>query len=911
MSARGHLQVSFRTSETIPPPPRIGHSHFQPDPHPEEPMIPGASFLLADEDFYRPLAAGAPGRRYEPAIAPDGWTMRRFDVWTMWTPDGVRLPEQGWKVHVSATLTNSARVLDVVAGVCHQRRIPFKHLTGRNYFIGVHGKHSSRQQSGKFCAIYPSTPELAHATLEALSAEFQGISGPYVLTDRRYGDSECVSYRFGSFTSRSRVEADGTRTPLVVAVDGELVPDERRPEFVLPKGIADPFRLEPTASDTLDEQSGEVSFHGYTFEKVLQYSNAGGAYRARCADGRRVFIKEARAHNGYIADGSDAADRLAQEFLILRAIDALSPGLCPRPIALFRHWENTFLVTEFVAGKTLVAWAVEHTPVIRVGAPPATFAEFYRRCQDIVAQLRATLGRLHAAGYAFVDLSPRNVLIDEHDRARLVDFESAQRTSEPVRTLATPGFFPPQARDPELRAGIPAEHCDDYALAAIVQHLLFPLHETVLRNPQAAGHLLADLAEPAPVPEALRAEMTRFLPAPTARLPAPERLRADPLHHLADLRDRTADALIAMAGDAERAGTEPLFPTVPDGYQSNASCLAWGAAGVLHALRASGRPVPPAWTRRLRDDALAAPDTLPPGLAFGTAGIGWVLADLGEVDAAGELLRAAGSHPLLDRSATLGGGAAGLALGLMRHYRVTGDGTHLEHAASLLDRLPQGSALVPLLGADDASGLLSGRVGVALALYYLARLTGQDEPLDRGIALLREELVHALPYESGGIGFRVSTKDNRSMPYLATGSAGYARVAARYLTVRHVGELADVLERCLRTLGVRFTVSSGLFNGQAGFALTLAELAVLLDRPELRRQALGSALALVKHCIPHETGVRWLGQHNQRFSADLSSGSAGVLLALHQVLEPATDPLFTLDTGLPAPGAVAHARESQ
>src|SRR5689334_15431869 len=200
-------------------------------------MIPGVSFTLADEDFYRPLAAGAPGRRYEPAIALTGWTMRQFDVWTMWTPEGVRLPEQGWKVHVSATLANSARVLDVVAGVCHRRRIPFKHLTGRNYFIAVHGKHSSRPQSGKFCAIYPSAPELAHTTLEELSAELQGISGPYVLSDRRYRDSECVSYRFGSFTSRSRVEADGTHTPLVVAVDGELVPDERRPAFVLPKGI--------------------------------------------------------------------------------------------------------------------------------------------------------------------------------------------------------------------------------------------------------------------------------------------------------------------------------------------------------------------------------------------------------------------------------------------------------------------------------------------------------------------------------------------------------------------------------------------------------------------------------------------------------------------------------------------------
>jgi hypothetical protein len=40
--------------------------------------------------------------------------------------------------------------------------------------------------------------------------------------------------------------------------------------------------------------------HGYTFEKVLQHSNSGGAYRFRSEDGEPVFIKEAKAHNVFL-----------------------------------------------------------------------------------------------------------------------------------------------------------------------------------------------------------------------------------------------------------------------------------------------------------------------------------------------------------------------------------------------------------------------------------------------------------------------------------------------------------------------------------------------------------------------------------------------------------------------------------
>src|SRR5262249_19171454 len=67
-----------------------------------------------------------------------------------------------------------------------------------------------------------------------------------------------------------------------------------------------------------------------------------------------------------------------------------------------------------------------------------------------------------------------------------------------------------------------------------------------------------------------------------------------------------------------------------------------------------------------------------------------------------------------------------------------------------------------------------------LALYYLARFTGDAGALRRGRALLLAELEQSYP-DGSGLQFRISRKDRRVEPYLASGSAGFALVAGRYL----------------------------------------------------------------------------------------------------------------------------------
>ncbi len=858
------------------------------------------AYLVADPDYYQPWQTADPGPRYHPGPLPPGWTRQDSGAWTHWGPAGLLLPEQGWKVHVSSSLVNAQPVLMVVSAVCAEFGVSFKHLAGRRTFLLMHGKHAHRVQAGKFCALYPPTEQDALLLLRRLEAELSGIDGPFVLTDRRFGASACVSYRYGAFHSRTRTDADGHRVHSMSGTDGQDIDDQRLPKFHLPPGVSDPFRQE--AAEPGSKPASPVTLHGYTFDAVIRQSNAGGAYRFRSALGEPVFFKEAKAHNGYTEDGEDAKTRLNTEYLALRAISSREPGLCPRPVELFQHWEHSYLVTELVPGISLYRWMVTNHPALRIGPTAEAFAEYYRRSLALLDQLRAQLGRLHEIGFVFVDLSPSNVLVAD-DRVRLIDFEAVQPIQAVRQVMGTPGYRHP---DPESVVKGDARELDRYGLAALALLLLFPVHEIVERHPPALEHLQADLAELAPVEPRLWQWATRYRDrTEDCPLPTPHTVREDTVAALRRLAVRTADSLEAMG---EPDHPTRVYPTIPLGYRTNPRAVAAGTAGVLHALHRAGRECDPRVVRRLRDEALAEAATSAPGLLFGSAGIACVLAELGEVEAAGALLGAAERHPLNSTSATLAGGAAGTALGLLIQHRRTGEQRWLDAAQRLLLQIPDGDALDARLSPTRRSGLVGGRAGVALALYHLHRLTDDSRLFARGMRLLGQELAYAETVPGDGLQFKASHTDPRIYPYLFVGSAGQASVLSRYLAHRPDAEFetglpvraADVLERCLRACSIRFTALPGLFPGLAGLAVVLAGAGRRLGRPELVDAAFTSARGLFRYAIPRDAGVDWLGEPGVRLSAELWSGSAGILLAVHQLIDPAPSSLDLLDVHLPA-----------
>ncbi|MER7952435.1 class III lanthionine synthetase LanKC [Streptomyces sp. NPDC096079] len=847
-------------------------------------MLEGFGEALADREYYVPLPSVAdPGPRFVPREVPPGLRGSAQGIWTVWGGPRTGLTGQGWKIHVSARLDRAQHVLDTVAGICFSEGVPFKHLSARLFFLFLHHKHAARAQAGKFCAVYPPDTPTARRLLERLRDALDGEEGPYVLSDRRFRDSRTVHYRYGSFDgARDRLRADGTREGLIRDGAGREVVDARLPAFRLPAGITDPF-----VEEEEQPHAGPILIRDYEVTRAVRLSNAGGAYQARDRrTGRTVFLKEARAHNGLVFDGSDARQRLRHEYEVLRELHAAAPGVGPEPLEHFTEWEHDFLVTEYVAGQPLVGWLSRSSPLALADRTAGSVAAYYEACRRLLASLDASLGRLHAAGHRFGDLSLGNVLVTPSGGVRLVDFEAASALSAAPSGMGTPGFTPPPglrrtATDPLLQ--------DRYGASAVALAFLAPFHEIAEHAPANLALLRHDLADVAPPPD-LWQRATAFHRAEDrprdqdgpGRPPSPAELDADPRGCLARLAEQVTAGLLDAA-DAGRP--EWAFPPSPEAFRTNNVCLAYGTAGVVHALRRAGAPVPEEIGERLRRDALALRDALPPGLLVGSAGIARVLAGLGRLDEAVDLLRDADGHPLTASCGTLAGGRAGVGLGWLALHRQTGDGGDLERAAAAGDALLRTPDLPAVLGEHDARGLLHGRSGLALFLHRLARATGEARFLEAGRLLLHEELDRTFPLDDGALSLSDDARRTRAMPYLATGAAGLATALTRYVATAPDERCAVALPRLVAGIRVsRATKEAGLYRGLAGLAWFLTEHAELTGTAAARGDAVRAAAGLLKYAVPYRRGVRFLGAGSQRFTADLSSGGAGVLLALHRLL---------------------------
>ena len=850
---------------------------------------------LADPDYYQPPRRYRdPSPQLRPGQMPGSWRQSRLESWTIWSPPDVTAPAQGWKIHVSAMLERAGAVLEQVAAVCVAERVPFKHLATEFAFVYAHHKHGSRAQAGKFCSVYPSDEQQARRLLESLAQRLRDEDGPHILTDRRYRDSRTVHYRYGAFRPLSRIRPDGTVQHQIRDTAGRLVDDVRGVRFVLPDGITDPFTDSTTVTPVQPRSAGGVRLGDYQVVGALSHSNAGGTYRAVAPSGEQVFIKEARAHNGLHWDRSTAQARLRREYQVLCDLHARAPGLAPRPIDYFRRWEHEFMVTELVPGRPVFRHISRQNAYLQ----PTSVAEFdryFQFCRDLLAQLSEALDRLHQLGYRFGEVSPNNLLIAEDGTLRLVDFEASNRLDEPPVTIGEAGYVPTQDAD---WAGTGA---DTYGLGALALTMVMPFHQQAERHPAGLAHLYADLSRRRPVPPDLWQVATRNYrvpevgPAGADGLPAPEAVAADPLPHLRTLREALAREIAATARPDD---PDAIWPTIPAGYATNTWCVAYGAAGVLHALHRAGLPIDPAVVGRLRREAVTRRGSLPPGLHFGTAGIAWVLAEQGQLDEAVALIRAATNHPVTSESASWGAGSAGVGTACLAMYGYTGDEEHLDRAVRIGETLCATDDPAASLGPRRAVGLLHGRAGLALFLHHLWRATGEKRYLRHGVGLLHAELANAIEMPGGELGFREDAIRRRAMVYLAVGAAGVGHVLTRYVGVAADERLADAMPRVFRYADQQSTVAPGLYLGLAGLAFAQADHNAYggAGDPAGSERAVRVAAGLVKYAVPGPAGrMRFLGASGLRFSVELWSGAAGILLALDRVLSGSNGHLFTLD----------------
>ncbi|MFJ8627185.1 class IV lanthionine synthetase LanL [Kitasatospora sp. NPDC093550] len=446
-----------------------------------------------------------------------GWDVTVGGFWCTARPSvSSTLPEQGWKLHVSAASVVGEQVLSAVVRVLAEDPCSFRFAAAQERLRELNSRNSERGSAGKFITVYP----LDDAQFQRLAAELDrataGLPGPVVLADRPYRPGSRVHYRYGAFALPAELGNDGEYRSVLRGPGGERAEDLRGGSYRAPGWARDPLRggvgsvpgsgsgtgsgsaavpvpgagAGPASASASGRRKGGVLLAGrYAVTAAVRHGAKGGVFLGReASSGAEVVVKQARAHIEVDRAGTDARDALRHEAALL---DRLSgQDLAPRALEVIEQDDSVFLVQERIAGQPLGSWVAAR--LRRDGRPDVDWAE----AGPLSHALLDLVERVHAQGLVLRDLSPGNVMVRPDGTLRLVDLELAAEAGRAAGSAGTPGYRAPEHGPGRLSAAgscVADPAADLYALGG----LLFLL---------ATGHdplLPEDLPQARPVAERL------------------------------------------------------------------------------------------------------------------------------------------------------------------------------------------------------------------------------------------------------------------------------------------------------------------------------------------------------------------------------------------------------------------------
>ncbi|WP_394621911.1 class III lanthionine synthetase LanKC [Lentzea sp. JNUCC 0626] len=828
------------------------------------------AYCFADRQFYDLQSSTESTSKDDfstelPVLPPD-WSTAERNVWRHHHPKGVQLPNQGWKIHVSAGLDNAGRVLKATFDYCVERRISFKYLRTMSIVLARNSKYAPREGSGKLVTIYPLDAAHLELILTELSTTLANEHGAYILSDLRFGKGP-LYVRYGGFAEQW-LEVDGQQVLAIEGPDGELIADKRKPVFSLPEWIELPAFLKPH----LDERNaGDPEQFPYRIKSSLHFSNGGGVYLAdRKSDGKEVVLKEARPHAGLDREGDDAVNRLDREYEILTKLQGVK-GV-PEVYDRFTEWEHLFVAMEFMPGRSLGQWLGRHYPLTHKDVSDETITEYKARALAMVDRVESLMAQVHERGVVFGDLHTLNILVDDQDEISLIDFELSS-TIDDVRkpTLGAPGFQAPRDRD--------GFDIDAHPLAALRLWIFLPLNTVLELAPAKIRQHVKVIQERFGLTDEYCAPIIDVL---TPRTDPP----TDPAFTEFDeekpdwalVRKEIATAILHSATPHRH---DRLFPGDIEQFETGGANFGHGAAGVLHALAESGEGRFPEHEQWLLDAVRREPPKQP-GFYTGAHGIAHVLENFGHHDAAAEIVESYAELVPSTQDHGLSAGLSGIGLNLLHFADNRDDDSYAAQAEQLAERLASRLTDAPR-NEKARAGLLHGWSGPALFFLRMFEHTGERRWLKLSEQALERDLAETMIALDGSLQVRDGTL--RSLPYVGIGGAGIALVLTEF--AKHAPErpCVEKLPELLSGCTGEFVIQPAFTLGRAGLLATLAH-ATRHQPNERFDRAIGQHLkALGWHAARYGGGLAFPGVQLRRLSMDLNTGGAGVLLAIASTVD--------------------------
>ncbi len=838
---------------------------------------------------------------------------------------GRTLPDQGWKLHISATPHSALVVLDRVAPLLIAAGVEFKVARSLQQLGWLNqGIMALRSQMGKFITLYPINDAEAVELAQALDAATCDLEGPAIPSDRPLRPGSLVHYRYGGFRNRVIVSPVGVMTPALRAPDGQLVPDKRQPWFTTPAWVQDPFAAAGVAVNT-PPLPGPIGTR-YRVRKALQQNGKGGVYVAEdtsVSPPRTVVLKEARRLIATDDSGRDARDRLAHEYALLSALQPCA--YLPQVYDSFEQEGNRYVALELLPGQSLrTRWVLQS---LQGGQTPlATLLDMARQLVDL-------LDYFHQRGYVLRDFNPNNVLVLPDGQLKLIDLELCYAVAGTQAAFGgwTRGYSRPAAR----ASGHTPVYIDDYfSLGATLFYLATgadplvpedarPEHERICALLQ---HLRPDLPPPlfTAITQLLAVDEQSQLTLDAVRRLLHVPAAAQPAATAAQLDQARCHSLAVAIGEWLLETEQPehpqhQWPPSEGGRTSLPISVQYGSAGVglflldlysvtknvafLEAARRAAQ-----WCERWI--AANADLAKTPGLYFGHGGVAWLYARLAQLThAAADVAAAQRYARALDAidcpHADIAHGAAGVGMVHLLVALVTDDAYHWQRSRQIADQLAH--MAVPLhsgvawplqMGPQPELfyGYSHGCAGIGYFLLELGRFTGEQRYLDLAHAAAQTLLdAHVEVVDGAGWSWPHSPRNSVIWPHFCNGASGVGTFLARLYAQTGAPAYAAAAEKAAVAAfhGCR-TTQSGVCHGIAGEGDFLLDLYQISADPQHLSQAANLAQLLLHRSRLVGERLLWETDGTPLTTADLMVGNAGVGAFLLRLAHPDTlaRPLF-------------------
>lgn len=817
-------------------------------------------YLKPGTMFYEKM--GREENQIEYSVGPlsEDWKIQVFDCWKLYTSSASKMPEQGWKIHISAALENAQEILKRVSRILLEKKISFKHVANEGFLQLMNSKTGNRSSSGKFIAIYPPDDEGFSTLLDELYESVKDIEkGPYILSDKCWKDSN-VYFRYGGF---QKMFTD-TGVLAIKDKDGNLIPDNRTPYYRVPEFIEEPaiIQKENEKEKIVSRQPSKLS--RYQISKALRFNNGGGIYLAKEKEsGENVVIKEARPKVGLDGNNCDAVSRMHTEYTMLTKLSEVAGIVKVRDY--FKVWENTFMVEEFAEGIDLTHWISAFYPFHE----KQDLEAYIKKIKIIMDHMLTVVENMHRCGVGMGDLQPSNIIVDEKLNIKIIDFESAHDLqSEEKPAMFTIGFSHPDNKSYEER--------DWYGVKKVLKYCVLPIGPVDnLSSSIKAQHdhwILQTYGK----------DFADYV----------KEIEDKCDFHLKKTREQKVSSNIngGNAWDMDylieelRKGIITNHDNVPGlirgdirqyELENGRDCVLTGGFGAILALHRTGglEEYSLRWVERFIEERPPIKDY---GLFTGLSGIASVLYEIGYKEQATEMFDEL-LNSQKNTDITLRSGKAGIGLALAYFYKKNQNSIYLNAAIQIAEEIQQsvmaGEEIVVKDWAAVPAGLIDGWSGISLFFSCLYQLTGKSEYYDSAVQMLEKDLEHTQISEQEEV---LQTKDERMrlLPYLSGGSAGIA-LAIWYLDqVSLKKHFEKEIKLILNLCSFRCTFSVGLFDGLGSLMLIPA----ISGDAEKKSQMLEKlSLYLVSQ---EKKGMLCPGNFSYRFSEDIFSGSSGIMLAL-------------------------------